>query len=129
MKDRKILICRLIGLMITALLLSSCESNQLTACQQEKLELQKIMDDQQAEIDRLRFSQNALTQLLEQTSAKLRKCQDQLAKLKKQKTTAEKTIDLAPPNMEERLAELKKIREAKARRMKEKAKAEKSENN
>lgn len=129
MKSKNIFLCLLIGLVLTTLLLCSCQSNQQNTYQQEKQILQKTIETQQAEIERLKQTHDQIAELLAETTAKLKKCQQQLAKLKREKQITEKTQQVAPEDLEKRIEELKALREEKAKRMIEAAEAEAKENN
>lgn len=129
MKSKNIFLCLLIGLVLTTLLLCSCQSNQQNTYQQEKQILQKTIETQQAEIERLKQTHDQIAELLAETTDKLKKCQQQLAKLKREKQITEKTQQVAPEDLEKRIEELKALREEKAKRMIEAAEAEAKENN
>ena len=128
MRSGKILACQAIGLVLSAILLGGCESNRLAGCLQEKLELQKTIEAQQTEIDKLKAGEEFIIKLLLQTTAKLEESRGNIPETKEKKKIAEGP-KLAPAELKKGLAELKAVREAKAKRMKEKAatEADKSE--
>jgi uncharacterized membrane-anchored protein YhcB (DUF1043 family) len=129
MKSKNIFLCLLIGLVLTALLICSCQSNQQSTYQQENQILQQTIETQQTEIERLKQTHDQIAELLAETTTKLKKCQQQLAKLKREKQITEKARQFAPGDLEKRIEELKALREEKAKRMKEAAEAEAKENN
>jgi hypothetical protein len=128
MKSKNIFLCLLTGLVLTALLLCSCQANQQSTYQQENQILQQTIETQKAEIERLKQTHDQITELLAENTSKLNKCQQQLATLKREKQITEKTQQFAPRDLEKQIEELKALREEKAKRMMEAAEAEAKKN-
>lgn len=127
MRSDKILFCQAIGLVLSIVLLSGCESSRQAGCQQEKLKLQQTIDAQQDEIDKLQLSQEGILKLLLETSGELDKCHKQLVKVEKEEKNAKKPKKLTPEQVarfKKGLTELEAARQIKAKRMQEKAAAE-----
>jgi len=135
MKTGSMLLFQTIGLVLSMLLLGGCESNQLAGCKQEKLQLQKTIEEQQAQIDQLQHSsqlnEEAISHLIVEAFTELEKCKKQVARLKKQIRNAKKPKKLSPEQAEkakELVAELEAMRQAHlAKRMKGKTTADPNE--
>jgi hypothetical protein len=124
MKTKKISF-RLIAIcLLTVITASGCGPNQLAACQQENLELQKVIAQQQAQTTELQGNIDLLTDFLSLTGAELQNCQENLKKLKKQQKTANKApkeiSTMSAEKIRKGLEEIKRLREAKAKLMMEK---------
>jgi len=128
MKSRGILACQAIALMLSVTLLGGCESNELTNCRQEKLQLQKTIEAQQFTIEKLELARESALTLLFQVSADVENCQDELEEAKREIGIYEKTKHMTPAEVKKGLAELEAMRQARAKLLKEKAAAEADKN-
>jgi hypothetical protein len=124
MKTRKISFRLITICLLTIITASGCGPNQLTACQQENLELQKVIDQQQAQTTKLQGNINLLSNFISLTGVELQNCQENLKKLEKQQKTANKApkeiSTMSAERIQKGLEEIRKLREAKAKLMMEK---------
>ena len=131
MKARRILLCQLIALVLTALLVAGCQDNRQLAWQQEKLKLQQTIEAQQDEIDRLKRSSEVIFKLFAERLAEQAKYQQQPAAVEKEDENLSKPRKITPEQvkrLKEGLAELEQMRRIKAERFKAEAAAEAREN-
>jgi chromosome segregation ATPase len=84
----RILVCHAIGLVLGMLLLSGCESTHQPGYGQEKGELLKTIEAQQAEIDELKRNVEATTSLLFEVTSSLEECRGKLPEAEKEKGSA-----------------------------------------
>jgi len=84
----RILVCHAIGLVLGMLLLSGCESTQQPGFGQEKHQLLKTIEAQQAEIDELKRNVEATTGLLFEVASELEECRAKLPEAEKEKSSA-----------------------------------------
>lgn len=84
----RILVCHAIGLVLSILLLSGCESTQQPGFGQQKRELLKTIEAQQAEIDELKRSVEATTSFLFAITSELEECRGKLPGAEKEKGNA-----------------------------------------
>jgi hypothetical protein len=124
MKTGKISFILITICLLTIITASGCGPNQLTACQQENLELQKVIDQQQAQTTKLQGNINLLSNFISLTGVELQNCQENLKKLEKQQKTANKApkeiSTMSAERIQKGLEEIRKLREAKAKLMMEK---------
>lgn len=84
----RILVFHAIGLLLSMLLLSGCESTQQPGLGQKKRELLKTIEAQQAEIDELKCGVEASTSLLFAITSELEECRGKLPGAEKEKGNA-----------------------------------------
>ena len=84
----RILVFHAIGLVLSVLLLSGCESTQQPGLGQKKRELLKTIEAQQAEIDELKCGVEASTSLLFAITSELEECRGKLPGAEKEKGNA-----------------------------------------
>lgn len=120
MKGRAILVSQMIAMSLTVILFGGCESNQ-------KEELQKTIETQQAKIEELQDSREEVVRNFLEVSHELKVCQKQLGKAKKDYEILKKAKQFTPTELQKGLAELKAAREAAAKRLREEAAAEANE--
>lgn len=127
MKKESVLSVWAVGLVLSLLALGGCDTSQQSNWQQEKLELQTTIEAKQSEINRLRYGNEQILKLILETTGELKKCQEQLKSLEKEKavdTSVEKPENISAERATEikkGVLELKALREAKIRHMREKA--------
>jgi len=123
MKNKAISPCRAIALVLSIVILGGCESNELTNCRQENLQLQKNIEDQKFTIENLELAREAALELLFAVSEDMENCQDALEKAKLTISAYEKTKHMKPNDLRKDLAELEAMRQERAKWLKERAAA------
>jgi vacuolar-type H+-ATPase subunit I/STV1 len=122
MKGRAAFVCTTTGLVLSVIALAGCRPNQ-----QEKLELQKTIDVQEARIAELEESGEELIILYVELAADLKACEKRLAATERENILLKKAREFTPGELQKGLAELKAAREAAAKRLREEAAAEANE--
>jgi hypothetical protein len=122
MKCRAACVCATTGLVLTVITLAGCGADQ-----QEKLELQKTVDAQEARIAELEDSGEELIKLYVELAVELKVCKAHLASVEKENEILKKVRQFTPTELQKGLAELKAAREASAKRLREEAAAEANE--
>jgi DNA repair ATPase RecN len=120
MKGRTILGSQIIAMALTVILLGGCESN-------ERVELQKTIEAQQAKIEELHDSHSEVVRNFLEVSHELEVCQKRLGKAEKDYKLLKKARQFTPTELQKGLAELKAAREAAAKRLREEAATEANE--
>jgi hypothetical protein len=120
MKGTAIIVAQMIGVSLIVILVGGCESN-------DKVELQKTIEAQQAEIDELQDSQEEVVRNFLEVSYELEACQKRVGKVEKDYELLKKAKQFTPTELQKGLAELKAAREAAAKRLGEEAATEANE--
>jgi len=122
MKGRAIFVSLIIAMSLTVILLGGCESGQ-----QDRLALQKTIDEQQDEIDELLRDREEIIREVLDFAYDLKVCQKRLGKVEKDYEILKRAKQFTPTELQKGLAELKAAREAAAKRLREEAAAEANE--
>lgn len=122
MKNRAILVSQIIAMSLTVILLGGCESGQ-----QDRMALQKTIEEQQDEIDELLRDREEIIRELLDFAYELKVCQKRLGKVEKEYEIFKKAKQLTPSELKKGIVELKAAREAAAKRLREEAAAEANE--
>lgn len=123
MKNKAILACRVIALVLSIVILGGCESSELKNCRQENLQLQKTIDEQKFTVENLELAREAALELLFDASEEVENCRDKLEKAKLTIKAYEKTKHMKPDDLRKGLAELEAMRQERAKWLKERAAA------
>jgi hypothetical protein len=120
MQARVIAAAQIIAVSLSIIILGGCESN-------EKVELHKTIEAQQAKIEELQDSQEEVVRNFLEVSYELEACQKRLGKVEKDYEILKRAKQFTPTELQRGLAELKAAREAAAKRFREEAAAEANE--
>ncbi len=123
MRTKRWCFIQVIVALIMLVVLCGCEQSKTSQCEQEKLQLQKTIESQQANIEEMKKVEEMLSDLLMGITSQLSEAQKDLAEAKRAKRPKPKKSGKITPEQSERLKkgieELKTLREAKIKAMKE----------
>lgn len=116
MNFEKVSLLAAVLLTLGVILISSCApAQELLDCQQENAELEKILEAQREQAMRMEAFTKLTLDMHTEKSGELSKCQEQLAKLKRENQLLSKQVGLGQrAALKEGVAELKALREKAA---------------
>ncbi|MFC1676442.1 hypothetical protein ACFL3G_05200 [Planctomycetota bacterium] len=127
MRTKERCIVGVVVVLIMLVVLCGCEQSKTSQCEQDKLQLQKTIESQQAKIEEMKKVEEMLSDLLRGITDELERTQEELAKTKTVESPRPRPRKPGKitPEQSERLIkgieELKALKEAKIKQMKERS--------
>ena len=123
MRTKRYCYIQMVVALVMLAVLCGCDQSQTSQCEQDKLQLQRAIESQQAQIEQMKQNEEITNDIMMDITGRLEKTQKELTKARKAKLPKRRKPGKITPEQSQRLIkgmeELKALREAKIKRMKE----------